>query len=481
MPGKVLVAGAVATSRIAVAAQFGQAHYDVITAASGADALSLQTRREPNAIVMDAGMALSKQTPAGMATDRPVSLCRALLLQNSQCPVIVLEGADRMEQAERMTVLQEGAATIFRHPYSYDVLIARVRRAIRDHRQQIDIKLQDIEHKALGLGEPAAPFHCLGAVGWLDLSGSNGAKQISALKAHLPDSLCSLTIEEAIEGNVLSLPLDVLTIDATSSTPQEALRLIPAVKASCPNAHTLVSLILPTGSAPFWAAQALDLGVTEVFTTVPAAEELALRLRRLVCLKQKHDRHRRGLQKGIKLALTDPLTGLSNRRFAKSHLARLKTNAGPQRARYAVMMIDLDRFKSVNDTYGHTAGDMVLKQMSGILRQNLRNADLIARVGGEEFMVIMPVADIASATQVAERLRATAAETAFDLPPEFGAKLHQTISIGIAISDFFGTEEPPQRVQDRADRALFRAKDRGRNLVHFGCTPHEAATDQQIA
>ena len=155
-------------------------------------------------------------------------------------------------------------------------------------------------------------------------------------------------------------------------------------------------------------------------------------------------------------ALTDELTKLPNRRALAQRLLQEMQRARRHHAGLAFLMIDLDHFKQVNDTYGHLNGDAVLAELASILSTGLRESDVCARYGGEEFALILPETDLAGARTLAERLRAKVASATFP----GGLKL--TISIGVA-----ATDEPAVFTQliDRADQALYAAKQGGRNQV----------------
>lgn len=163
--------------------------------------------------------------------------------------------------------------------------------------------------------------------------------------------------------------------------------------------------------------------------------------------------------------MTDALTGLHNRRYAEPHLARIAAHAAAAGRRFAVMVIDIDRFKAVNDTLGHAAGDAVLVEVAARLKGNLRAVDLIARIGGEEFLIALPDTTLEAARGTAERLRRIVADTAVRLPGGGSAKV--TISVGLAMGgagDSDG-ETGMQALVARADRALLAAKSDGRDRV----------------
>lgn len=157
-------------------------------------------------------------------------------------------------------------------------------------------------------------------------------------------------------------------------------------------------------------------------------------------------------------ALHDGLTGLFNRRFLREALPSLQSAAKRRGEPMCMLMLDLDRFKDVNDRHGHLVGDQTLRAVADVLRNQSRGSDLVSRYGGEEFAVLCPATDGPTGMQVAERLRIAIADLCAE---ELGHAGPQTVSIGIAVQ----TEEDfsPDALMDRADLALYQAKHAGRN------------------
>jgi diguanylate cyclase (GGDEF)-like protein len=160
-----------------------------------------------------------------------------------------------------------------------------------------------------------------------------------------------------------------------------------------------------------------------------------------------------------RLAATDALTGAANRRQAEIWLETNARARGEDGADCAVLMLDVDHFKLVNDRFGHAAGDDVLRALVRICESALRVQDLMARWGGEEFLIALPGADVAMGERVAERLRAALMDAGLTGPS--GEPLPFTVSIGVAA----GAGESPRTLIARADAALYDAKRSGRNRV----------------
>jgi diguanylate cyclase (GGDEF)-like protein len=159
-------------------------------------------------------------------------------------------------------------------------------------------------------------------------------------------------------------------------------------------------------------------------------------------------------------ALHDPLTALPNRRALDGELEKAWQRLRREHRHFALLALDLDRFKAVNDAYGHQAGDSVLQQVAQRLTAEARSMDTVARTGGEEFVVLVPQVELAGALAAAERLRVSIMAKPFDGP---GVSLPLTMSVGVAMAGEHETEL--SLVMQRADRALYEAKTNGRNRV----------------
>ncbi len=158
------------------------------------------------------------------------------------------------------------------------------------------------------------------------------------------------------------------------------------------------------------------------------------------------------------LSVTDPLTGLLNRRYLEERLAEEITRSKRHRFSMSLMMLDVDNFKSYNDSFGHPAGDSALRIVADILKETLRGADVAARYGGEEFAILLPQTSSEEAAQIGERIRKRVERTEFEKRPV-------TVSIGIAgCSNEIDT---PRDLISAADVALYAAKNHGRNNVQI--------------
>jgi len=157
------------------------------------------------------------------------------------------------------------------------------------------------------------------------------------------------------------------------------------------------------------------------------------------------------------MAFTDALTGLHDRRYFKVKLHEELQRAKRYHRPFSIIMADLDRFKNVNDTYGHSEGDRVLKSVGDILRRQIRNVDIIARYGGDEFVMFVPEKDKRQAMQLAERLRTRVAQEHFSD--------EMTVSLSMGIASYPLDSIDLEDLVDKADRAMYQAKQKGRNCI----------------
>jgi two-component system cell cycle response regulator len=207
--------------------------------------------------------------------------------------------------------------------------------------------------------------------------------------------------------------------------------------------------------------RALDIGVNDYIVRPIDVNELRARVRTQLRRKLYAERLRDTVSSAVELAITDPLTGLYNRRYLEAHMRSLVARASASAKPVCVLLLDIDHFKGINDTYGHDAGDDVLRDFSERLRRGVRGIDLVSRYGGEEFVLVMPETDVSFAASVAERLRGDVERTPFTT--RSGSTFPVTVSIGLA--EWRGPADSADALIKRADEALYSAKRTGRNRV----------------
>lgn len=204
--------------------------------------------------------------------------------------------------------------------------------------------------------------------------------------------------------------------------------------------------------------KAFQQGANDYLMKPVEPQELLVRVKTHLEQKLRYDRLNQNAEKFYQMAIKDALTGVSNRYHLMTTAKKEFNRAGRYQRPLSVMMLDIDHFKQVNDTYGHDVGDEVLKQVARVSLASLRSGDLFGRLGGEEFMVLLPETDLRKATVVAKRLCVAVAESPFELN---GKQISLTISAGV--SSIRADDADISLVLKRADQALYEAKQQGRN------------------
>ena len=446
MTARILVVDDVLPNLRLLEAKLRAEFYEVETAASGPDALAKAQAWAPDVILLDV-----------MMPDMDgFEVCRRLKADPATAHLPVVMVTALTEQPERVRGLEAGADDFLSKPVDDAALFARLRALLRVKQVQDAWRQQAAIARQLGF-EARMPL-------------DDGLRQASAvLVAADPAEAATLarvlraegmTIEVAADPEAGRAALQARTHDAAllclgGAAEAETLRFASRLRAEGVTRDLPVLLIGdPTQREAL--LRGLDIGASDHVLRPVDPNELLARVRNQIRRKRYQDQLQTGIDRSLELAVTDPLTGLRNRRYFLRHLDGLLAEETA-----AVLMIDIDRFKQINDTAGHAAGDAALRNVAERLRHRLRAADVIARFGGEEFIVALRAAAPDYALLVAERLRAGMAAE----PISIGAQLLPiTISVGLAMAPAGGSAE---QAIAAADAALYRAKGGGRNRVEL--------------
>ncbi|MCX7286658.1 MAG: diguanylate cyclase [Rhodobacterales bacterium] len=462
MSGRILIVDDVATNRIVYRARLAAAFYEPVTASDGASCLAMAADLRPDLILLDLnlpdipGHEVLRRLRAGART--------------RDIPVIVLTAAS--ESDVRLAAFSAGADDVMVKPADDAMLLARVRNLLRA-RSGVDFSVEaglEVGCTAHGFAEQATGFEPSAIVAVVAGQIDAARRLKHDLAGVLRDRLVALSRQQALAEATQLAPggagvPDVFIVQDDGSDAAGVLRLLSELKSHQATRHSAVCVLGRSGDGDD-AATAFDLGADDVVGHDVSAAELALRTRSLLRRKRQGDRQRARIEDSLRLAMIDPLTGLYNRRFAGPQMATIAARAVESGTSFAVMVIDLDRFKLVNDRHGHAAGDQVLVEVSRRLTADLRASDLLARIGGEEFLVVLPDATMADARRVAERLCQAVEERPVRL--NSGLALSVTVSIGVAVAG--GDSCQPisvDQVVEAADLALLDSKGSGRNQVTF--------------
>jgi two-component system cell cycle response regulator len=448
MSGRVLIVDDIEANVKLLAAKLSSEYFDVLSASSGDAALRIADAAAPDVILLDVMMPRMDG----------FEVCRQLKANPRTADVPVVMVTALSDTADRLSSLEAGADEFLTKPVNDVALFARVRSLVRLKRMTDEWRLREEVCGRFGGKTPeAAEGKGPARILIVEENAFAAANLAYALKPLAPSVLRVAACTEAME----QLERIELVIASLSAPGDDALRLVGHCRAQDPSRHLPILLIAESSDLPL-LAKGLDLGANDYLVRPVERNELLARCDTQIRRKRLQDRMNQNYQRSLSLALTDELTGLHNRRYLFAHLDKLIERANRDGGRVALLLFDIDHFKNVNDRHGHAAGDEVLRQIAARAINSVRSADLVARLGGEEFVVVMPETEPAIAAAAAERLRAAIARQPF-IVGATAAPLSLTVSIGVTAAAPGG--DARDLMLARADDALYAAKAGGRNRI----------------
>lgn len=452
MSARVLVVDDIPANVKLLEARLSAEYFDVATAFSGAEALALCERAECDIVLLDV-----------MMPDMDgFEVCRRLKSNPAthHIPVVMVTALD--QPSDRIKGLEAGADDFLTKPVSDVALISRVRSLTRLKMVTDELRMRALTSREIGIESPereaVADTGRKGRILIIDDRASSYERIATTLGAeHTVDVQTDPkeALFRAAEGDyeLLLVSLGMADFDGLRLCSQvrslERTRSIP-----------ILAIAEPDNNAKL--VRGLEIGINDYLIRPIDKNEMLARVRTQIKRKRYTDRLRDNVAMSIEMAITDALTGLHNRRYMETHLGALTEQAMQRGKPLAVLILDIDFFKSINDGHGHDAGDDVLREFAVRIRKSIRNIDLACRYGGEEFVIVMPETDIAVAGMVAERIRRKIASEPFAIQ-QGEKRLDVTLSIGIA--SLGATGDNAAAMLKRADQALYRAKRDGRNRV----------------
>lgn len=458
MHGKILVIDPIATNRIVLRVKLAASHYEMAQAGSIADAMRAIVACVPDMILC------ADTLPDGGPLRLMARLRKAGLM--GKVPVVVI-GAPAAAQ-DRQCLFAAGVEDVLEKPIDDMLLLARTRSVMRAYASASEWKLRDGTSRALGFSEPSARFGPKEVVRVIAENPSEIASWCNQLEARTNASVSLCRPSAAVDETADAGAPHALILMIQPNTATDMLALLATIRSNARTRHCAI-LVVQIDANPRFGAQLLDMGANDLMSFDRDPAELVLRLETLMTRKRMSDTLRDTMRSGVEAAVIDPLTGLHNRRYAMPHLARIAERSEQTRKPFAVMVADMDHFKRINDTMGHAAGDAVLVETARRLRENLRAIDMIARIGGEEFLIVLPGAGLNNAKKAAQRLCRMVRNTPFEVPGQT-MPITATISIGMTVCDPTQTTQlivplSAEALLGRADKALYGAKADGRDRV----------------
>jgi two-component system cell cycle response regulator len=396
-------------------------------------------------------------------------VCQAIKAnpETAHIPVVMVTALTDTE--DKVRGLEAGADDFLSKPINDTALMARVRSLVRLKMALDEWRVRENTANQLGVVEESIASVMEQSVdGATVLVVEDKDFEVDKIKSTLSDKHNVLAVPAG--ANAMQLitthDFDVLIISLNLAE-EDGLRLCSHLKSNEKTRAVPIVMIAGEEDMPR-VAQGLEMGAHDYLLRPIDANELKARVRTQVRRKRFQERLRASYEVSLSMALTDTLTGLYNRRYFEVHMDKLLQNLQETQKPMGVLMIDIDHFKAVNDTHGHNVGDEILKSFADRLKDKLRSFDLVARLGGEEFVAILPDITPERAYMVAERLRRAMSDEPFICGAE-GGSLTVTTSVGGAIVT--AGDDPAVLttvgVLERADKNLYTAKDSGRNCCVF--------------
>jgi two-component system cell cycle response regulator len=449
MTARILVVDDVEPNVRLLEAKLTLEYYEVMTAMDGQTALDIAAAEKPDIILLDVMM-------PGMDG---FETCRRLKADpvTRHIPVILVTALDGRE--DKIRGLEAGADDFITKPIDDVILFARVKSLVRLKAVMDELREREESGRRFGVDTDGAGRlrGSGGRVLVVDDSVLQAGKIVEQLSddhrpSHEPDPAAALI---AARG-----PVDLMIVNVSASA-FDGLRFIAQARSTEASRRVPILAVVDPADRPR-LIKALELGVNDILPKPVDPEELDARARSQIKRKRYADFLKQKLDYSLEMAVTDALTGLHNRRYMAGQLQALMGRAGQGGDPVAALVLDIDHFKSVNDGFGHDAGDEVLREFAVRLATNVRAIDLPCRLGGEEFVVVMPGASLEDAAKVADRIRRDVASLPF---PIMGGteSLTITVSVGVACSN--GPDDTPDALLKRADEGVYEAKSRGRNQV----------------
>ena len=454
MSARVLVVDDVLPNVKLLEAKLTREYFDVITANDGPEALDKTLTEGPDIILLDVMM-------PGMDG---FEVCEKLKENHKTAHIPVVMVTALSDTADRVRGLQAGADDFLTKPVNDIALFARVRSLVRLKMMMDEWRMRQNTSGELGVLSAQAIEADEIADGALIQVVEDSQIDLDRVAKSLSDGgdnvISTNTIRAGLDEALARDP--ELIIVSLTLLEEDGLRLCSHLRSHEQTRQTPI-LLLADETDMQRVAKGLELGANDYLLKPIDRNELMARVRTQVRRKRYQDRLRSNYEESLSMALTDGLTGLFNRRYLSVHMARTISRIAEARKPVSAIMFDIDFFKRTNDTYGHQAGDEVLKEVAQRVSRNLRHFDMVARYGGEEFVVIMPDASPEAAAMVAERLRQRIATEPFSLSDPALPNIHITISLGVAATD--DPECHPDTLIKCADDCLYAAKRNGRNCV----------------
>ncbi len=450
MTARILIVDDMLPSIKVLAAKLSAEYYEILASQDGETALRLIEEQSPDLVLLDVMM-------PGMDG---FEVCKRIKQNPDTTHIPVVMVTALSESSDRVRGLEAGADDFLTKPVSDNTLFARVRSLIRLKRMLDQWRVRQETTQLLGIRRSSDTIWAVESRNAKVLLVDDSPIQSANIRDVLARDHDDVVVLNST-SNVGSMVEDVDLVIVSLGDDDDPLRLCSHLR-SQEASRQLPILLIDDEEDMGRLVKALELGVNDYVVRPIDENELLARVRTQVRRKRYQDRLRSIFVESLSLALTDTLTCLHNRRYLDAHMDAVMRRSVESEKPVSVLMVDIDRFKVINDTYGHAVGDVVLCEVAERIARNIRGFDLAARYGGEEFVVVMPDTPLDVAIGVADRLRRKIEEVPVSVKePRF--EIPVTVSVGVG--NAMAADTSSAALLKKADEALYEAKRSGRNRV----------------
>ena len=458
MTARVLVVDDILPNVKLLEAKLKAEYYDVVTALNGAEALKKVVEENPDVVLLDVMM-------PGMDG---FEVCRQIKANPKIAHIPVVMVTALTDTEDRVRGLENGADDFLSKPVNDVALMARVRSLVRLKMTIDEWRARETTASQLGVTDNAAsvmeqPTDHANILLLEDMEFESNRIRDTMAKDDSTVTLVTSGVAAINEINQKEFDLMIVSLNLAK---EDGIRFCSHLRSN-EKSRTIPIVMLAEEADMARIAHGLEIGAHDYLLRPIDRNELLARCRSQIRHKRFQDKLRANYEMSLSLALTDSLTGLYNRRYLEAHLQKTLVFARENRKPLGFLYMDIDFFKKVNDSYGHPVGDEILQGFAKRIKDGLRSFDLVARLGGEEFVAVLPDTTEEVAMIIAERLRKSVADMPFPCKVE-GGQLSITSSFGAVVVS--GIEIENTTAADlikQADEQLYESKHGGRNCVYF--------------
>lgn len=458
MTARILVVDDILPNVKLLEAKLTAEYYEVVTALNGPEAIKKVEESSPDVVLLDVMM-------PGMDG---FEVCRQIKANPKTAHVPVVMVTALTDTEDRVKGLENGADDFLSKPVNDVALMARVRSLVRLKMTVDEWRSRESTASQLGVTDDsssvmAQPTDHANVLVLEDMNFESNKIRDTLARDHSNVTVTLSGMQALQEINKAEFDLIIVSLNLRA---EDGIRFCSHLRSN-ERSRSIPIIMLAEESDMERVAHGLEIGAHDYLLRPLERNEILARARTQIRRKRFQDKLRTNYEMSLSMALTDPLTGLYNRRYLEVHLQKMLQTAKETRKPIGLLYMDIDHFKAVNDTHGHGVGDEILKGFSRRIKDGVRSFDMVARLGGEEFVAVLPDTTEETAHVIAERLRIAVASLPFPCSTPSGDLSITSSFGGVVISGMVDKDVSVSDILQRADEQLYEAKHNGRNCVYF--------------